>query len=165
MGDTFSTLITPLEADEWQLFRTLRLHALEESPDAFSPTLEATLATDDDVWKRIARRFAEGPGALFIARPDLGLMSAVPDDDGTGHIGAMWVSPEARNQRLGAALIDRGLEHLASIGCDVIELSVTETNTRAQRLYLSRGFAFTGHDEPLRDGSPLRNRFMRRDAR
>ena len=51
----------------------------------------------------------------------------------------------------GSALLDAGIERLEGAGCAVIELSVTETNTDAQRLYLSRGFEFTGTDEALRN--------------
>lgn len=89
-------------------------------------------------------------------------MSATVDAERLGHIGAMWVDPDARERRLGSALLDRGIEHLTSLGCATIELSVTETNTRAQQLYESRGFVLTGDDEPLRNGSTLRNLFMRR---
>jgi len=99
---------------------------------------------------------------MFIARPELGLMSATVDADGLGYIGAMWLAPEARGQGLGGALLDTGIEHLEGFGCTAIELSVTETNEVAQHLYVSRGFAFTGNDEPLRPGSALKNLFMRR---
>ena len=161
MGNPIPALITPLGADEWALFRSLRLRALAESPDAFSPTLEATEKTAETAWRGIARRFADGPGVLLIARPEDGLMSATLDSDGVGHIGAMWVAPEARDRRLGSALLDRGIEHLTALGCTTIELSVTETNTRAQKLYQSRGFVMTGTSEPLRAGSSLENLYMR----
>ncbi len=162
MGDPIPALITPLEAHEWALFRSLRLRALAESPDAFSPTLEETEKTDEAAWRRIAGRFADGPGGLLIARPADGLMSATLDSDGVGHIGAMWVAPDARDRRLGSALLDRGIEHLDTLGCTTIELSVTETNTRARKLYESRGFVLTGASEPLREGSMLENLYMRR---
>ena len=162
MGVTIPALITPLTADEWALFRALRLRALAESPDAFSPTLAETEQIDETTWRDIAARFASGRGVLLIARPDFGLMSATIDKHNIGHIGAMWVSPEARDRRIGAQLLDLGISHLETQGASIIELSVTETNTRAQALYQSRGFTMTGKDEPLREGSPLRNLFMRR---
>ena len=156
-------MISQLQADEWALLRELRLAALTESPDAFSPTAESTALLDEDDWRASAERFGTSPAAaMFIARPDQGLMSAVKDAGGIGHIGAMWVSPTARGQKLGSALLDEGMRFLEASGCDQIELSVTETNLTARRLYESRGFVLTGESEPLRKGAALANLFMRR---
>jgi ribosomal protein S18 acetylase RimI-like enzyme len=157
-------VITTLEAEEWQLFRVLRLAALEDEPDAFSPTHQQAVGHDSEYWQAAARRFAgDANMALFVARPARGLMSAVVSEDGVGHIGAMWVDPEARGQGLGGALLDAGLDFLDQRGVKAIELSVTETNDRAISLYESRGFRLTGISEPLRPASPLANLFMRRD--
>ena len=156
-------MISPLRANEWELLRSLRMAALSESPDAFSPTAEATAKTEVADWQRNAARFAtHANGALLIARPESGLMSAVQDDAGVGHIGAMWGQPRARGTGLGAGLLDAGITLLEKAGCWIIELSVTETNLKARNLYESRGFALTGSSEPLRPGSPLANLFMRR---
>lgn len=159
-------MITPLQANEWALFRQLRLAALAESPDASSPTLESVEDRDEHYWQDAATRFAESEQmVLLVARPDLGLMSAVADEQMVGHIGAMWVAPGARGQQLGNVMLDTGIQFLEGIGCLTIELSVTETNTVAIALYRSRGFELTGVDEPLREGSPLRNLFMARTRR
>jgi len=159
VGDAIPALIDQLAAGDWQLLRTLRLAALQESPDAFSPTFEQTSRFDDARWQAAAENFGCNPrAAMFIARPDLGLCSAVMDDDGeatSGHIGAMWVHPEARGLKLGSALLHAALEFLA--GCNRVVLTVTETNTPARVLYESRGFRLTGSDELLRPGSPLKN--------
>ena len=158
-------MIDALRAEEWMLLRDLRLAALSESPDAFSPTAEETSRLTESDWRTSADRFASRPSAaMLIARPADGLMSAVADDQGVGHIGAMWVSPEARGKKLGSALLDRGIEFLQRAGCATIELSVTETNFTARRLYESRGFVLTGESEPLRISSPLANLFMRRES-
>ena len=156
-------MISALEANEWALFRELRLSALEDSPDAFSPTYAETAVHDEAYWRDAARRFAENErAALLIARPRRGLVSAVADADDLGHIGAMWVDPAARDRKLGSALLDAGLEFLERVGCEAVELSVTETNVRAIGLYESRGFELTGAHEPLRESSELRNLYMRR---
>ena len=154
-------MISRLLAHEWELLKTLRLASLKDEPDAFSPTWQDTAALGDDRWRAGAERFGVPAVAMFILRPDRGLMSATCDIDGVGHIGAMWVQPSARDSGHGSALLDTGLDFLANCGCEMIELSVTETNVHALRLYESRGFELIGVDEPLRDGSPLRNLFMR----
>ncbi len=58
-------------------------------------------------------------------------------------------------------MFDTAVGHLRGLGCDTIELSVTETNAAAIALYQSRGFVLTGESEPLRADSPLLNLFMR----
>lgn len=156
-------MISPLERGEWELLKELRLASLLDSPDALSPTYEENAARPDSYWQEGAKRFGSEPDlALFIVRPRDGLMSATRDEAGIGHIGAMWVTPGVRGRHLGSALLDTGLAFLEGRGCEAIELSVTEGNEPAIRLYESRGFEFTGRWEPLRPGSPLRNLFMRR---
>ncbi len=157
--------IVPLEADEWPDLKRLRIAALTESPDSFSPTAESARAHDDDYWRRGAQRSAEATNfEMFIVRRNgdgLGLASAHRADDGVGHIGAMWVDPVLRGQGVGARLFDTVVAHLRNLGCATIELSVTETNAAAIALYRSRGFVLTGEFEPLREESRLKNLFMR----
>jgi ribosomal protein S18 acetylase RimI-like enzyme len=157
--------IVPLRADEWQDLKRLRITALTESPDSFSPTAASARAHDDAYWRRGAQRAADSPDfEMFIVRRNgegLGLGSAGRDEHGVGHIGAMWVDPSLRGLGVGARLFDTAVAFLKSRGCASIELSVTETNTPAIALYQSRGFALTGEFEALREGSPLKNLFMR----
>ncbi len=157
--------IVPLTAEQWCDLKRLRIAALTESPDAFSPTAAAARAHDDEYWRRGAARAAESPNfEMFIVRRNgegLGLASAHRDDAGIGHIGAMWVDPSLRGQGVGARLFDAAFDFLKRLNCERIELSVTETNAPAIALYHSRGFVMTGEFEPLRESSPLKNLFMR----
>jgi ribosomal protein S18 acetylase RimI-like enzyme len=157
--------IVPLTADQWADLKRLRITALTESPDSFSPTAESARAHDDDYWRGGAKRAEEAANfEMFIVRRNgdgLGLASAHRDDAGVGHIGAMWVDPVLRGQGVGARLFDTVVAHLRTLACATIELSVTETNAAAIALYQSRGFVLTGKFEPLREGSKLANLFMR----
>jgi ribosomal protein S18 acetylase RimI-like enzyme len=169
VGDPVPTVsdieIVPLTADQWRDLKRLRIAALTQSPDSFSPTAESALAHDDAYWRRGAQRAADAPNfEMFIVRRSgegLGLASAHCDDDGVGHIGAMWVDPVLRGQGIGGRLFDTAVEFLRRRGCARIELSVTENNAAAIALYQSRGFVLTGEFEPLREASPLKNLFMR----
>lgn len=157
--------IVRLRAGEWQDLKRLRIAALTESPDSFSPTAAQARLFDDLYWQRRAQRSAESSDfAMFIVRRNargMGLGSAGRDERGVGHIGAMWVDPSLRGHGVGARLFDSAIEFLKSRGCERIELSVTETNAPAIALYRSRGFVPTGTFEPLREGSPLKDLFMR----
>ena len=161
--------IVPLRADQWQDLKRLRITALTESPDSFSPTAASARLHDDAYWQRGAQRAAETPDfEMFIVRRDghgMGLGSAGRDEQGVGHIGAMWVDPGLRGHGVGARLFDTCVEFLKCRGCASIELSVTETNAPAIALYQSRGFALTGTFEPLREGSPLKNLYMKWERR
>jgi ribosomal protein S18 acetylase RimI-like enzyme len=156
----------PLAASQWPLLKRLRLAALADSPDAFSPTLEETLAHPDAYWQTWAERAQEAGRRVFIANVNgdpAGLVSAVRDDDGVGHIGAMRVDPLARRAHLGRSLLRSGCDFLAAAGCGRIVLTVTETNAAAIAMYESEGFALTGRSQPLRPGSPLANLEMARE--
>jgi len=157
--------IVPLAADEGPLLQRLRIAALTESPDAFSPTAAEARSHDAGYWQRAAERLAASADfVMFTARvggEGLGLASAQRDAAGVGHIGAMWVDPQLRRKGAGARLFDTAVAFLRNRGCVEIRLSVTETNAPAIALYRSRGFELTGESEPLRAESPLRNLMMR----
>jgi ribosomal protein S18 acetylase RimI-like enzyme len=152
-------VIRELRDDEWELLRELRLRALRESPDAFSPRAEDVAREPDDYWQRGARALAGEHARLFVAERDgaaVGLVSATAAA-GTGYIGAMWIDPAARGGGLGRALLGSACAWLRTRGCAPLALTVTETNAAAIALYESAGFRLTGEFEPLREGSPLRN--------
>ena len=172
-------IVRPSRADEWQVLKHLRISALTRDPKAFGPTADEALTFDDAYWQRFATYFASQWRQLFIAvtPPDLieahrsdneirfddfyGLISAVVDREGTGHLGAFWVDPRTRGTGLGAKLFDAALDWLESdLHCPRIELSVTEGNDQAEAMYRRRGFSRGGKFEPLREGSTLRNVHM-----
>ena len=165
--------VRSLAADEGLLLKRLRLGALQESPDAFSPTFEAANLHDDDYWKQSAiKTVASTQFDIFIAEIDgqavglvsgnvSGNVSGKADETQTGHIGMMWADPNVRGSGVGRQLLNHVMNYLERSGCLTIELTVTETNQGAINLYESVGFVFTGKDVPLREGSILQNREMR----
>jgi len=65
------------QAADWETLRQLRLRALADAPDAFASTLEAEVASPDEVWRQ---RAEGGPAsATVIAREggvDVGLVGS-----------------------------------------------------------------------------------------
>ena len=57
-----------------------------------------------------------------------------------GIIFMIGIHPDFRRRRLGKPLLSAGLEYLASLGVDYVELEVDGANTPATRLYFSLGF-------------------------
>lgn len=162
--------VRPLKADEGLLFKKLRLGALQDSPDAFSPLFEDFSDRDDAYWHNSVKRSVKTEGyELFIAEignidTPCGLVSGHADEYSEGHIGAMWVSPAVRGEGVGKALLNHVIEYLLQQGCRKIKLTVTETNLVAINLYTRQGFIMTGNSEPLRQGSALENLEMVRKA-
>jgi ribosomal protein S18 acetylase RimI-like enzyme len=158
------TRIRKLGAEEGMLYKQLRLGALKESPDAFSPTWKESSIHEDQYWMDSARRIAESDELeIFVVEYEdkpVGLVSGQIDEERIGHIGAMWVDPKIRGKGVGKLLLSHVVAYLQERDCKLIELTVTESNLSATQLYLSIGFAFTGNDVPLRDGSDLLNREM-----
>jgi RimJ/RimL family protein N-acetyltransferase len=62
---------------------------------------------------------------------------------------------------VGPAMLDHLIERGRALGLTAIELTHESTNTRAARLYLSRGFTYTGRDHQWDPESPRIEREMR----
>ena len=67
-------------------------------------------------------------------------------DAGMGEVYVLAVDPAHHGKHLGGALLSRGLDHLAGIGVDGVELYVEDDNARGLDLYAAAGFAEAGRD-------------------
>ena len=152
--------IRRVTADDWELFREIRLRALADSPDAFGITREYAERHTPAGW----RERAGGPGVTLIALEDdspVAMGGAFPLSGGgdatepRAMIWGMWTAPEARGRGLGARILAALLAWCRAERFRVL-LHVTEGNDQARRLYVTAGFRPTGHWQPLRDGSELR---------
>lgn len=139
--------IRVLGADDWQVWRRLRLAALGEAPYAFASRL-ADWQGPSDTEERWRARLAgshthdlvaeDGGGPVGMAS---GITTAAPD---TVELISMWVAPPARGRGVGDALI-AGVELWARrLGAGTLRLSVAEGNAAAAAVYRRNGF----HDVP-----------------
>jgi ribosomal protein S18 acetylase RimI-like enzyme len=105
------------------------------------------------------RAHVENPDAfLFVAESGGGVFGMAVSmqglaDDGAGppirglcHVGAVFVRPERWGEGVGGALVDAVLVEARSRGYDRAQLWTHTDNTRAHRLYESRGFRRTGRE-------------------
>jgi len=152
-------LIRRLRPDEWAALRDLRLRALATDPDAFGGTLAEAEAHPDEVWQ--AR--ANDPAApILVAEAihtdgliGMAILALAPDERAGASLYSMWVAPQAREQGVGAALVDAVVDRARAAGCPAIGLGVTTTNTAAIALYVRKGFADIGERHPLREDTDL----------
>lgn len=158
--------VSPLEPQQWMQHKTLRLRALQESPDAFGSTYEAECTQSDHDWEqRITTALAQPRNKAFIAyhqQQACGLVwcQLSMNDAAHAELFQMWVDPTLRGLGLGKQLMNAALQWLHTAGVQQIKLGVTQTNTAAIQLYQHYGFTPVGEATALRDGSPLLSQTM-----
>ena len=136
--------IRTLDPSDAQALQSLRLEALESSPEAFASSYEEEVSLPlETVRDRIP---SSGPNAIFGAFAEGHLVGmagfAVHDRVKSRHKGVMWgvyVKPEWRGQRVGQALVRQVIDHAAR-QVIVLEAAVTLTNESARRTYHGLGF-------------------------
>lgn len=144
--------VRALSEDEWEEFRSIRLAALEESPDAFVATHDEESAYDERHWRermnRSVRLLAEVDGkAVGVA--SLGQHSD-PERDTVAELYGLWVRPEWRGQGVAANLVREGAEVAAEHGSTHLNYWVGTDNGRAVAFASSFGFRPTDNRRPMR---------------
>ena len=146
-------VITRVSPDQWATYRSVRLAALTDSPEAFSSTVERELGFGEQLW-----RDRMGANVTLLAwldsRPvgtvtvlQAGVIGDIDGFAGAWHLVAMWVDPSARRLGVGVQLVTAALDAARSGGAPALLLWVVETNDRARSLYERLGFLATGDRE------------------
>jgi GNAT superfamily N-acetyltransferase len=155
-------------AQEWRVYRALRLDALRDAPNAFGSTLAREEAFDDDVWANRLASGAESPAELPLVAEDgeraIGLAWAriAPEDPDVAALYQVWVDPEYRHRGVGRLMIDTVLDWARVVGVRQLLLSVALGPGSALEFYRRAGFLEIGSPIPLRADSGLLQQTMRR---
>ena len=156
-------------ADEWRVYRDLRLRALVDSPDAFGSTHEGEAARSDTEWQD---RLVTGAGAAdqmpvvaLVGERPVGLAWGRRDErDATvANLFQVWVSPTHRGHGIGRLLTDAVIAWARDLGVRTLRLGVTPSHPAALQLYRRAGFVNAGTAEALRPGSTVSCQPMRLD--
>ena len=160
MTSAIAVAIRTIRPEEWQSYRSFRLQALADSPNAFATTLEQARAWSDQDWKR---RFSspsaerEFPMVAEACGQFIGMAWVQVDPTKrSAHLFQMWVAPAHRARGVGRKLVAAAIEWAKSQGAREIVLGVTSGDSPARRLYESAGFKTVGSLEPLRPTSELK---------
>lgn len=154
-------VVRQLRPQEWPRYRTLRLTALQDSPDAFASTWESSRARPDADWAAFVAgaQASDGERLLVaeVAGAFVGLLwcRRAPHDPALASLYQMWVAPTSRGQGVGRALLRDALDWARAAGVQRVGLDVTVADSAAWRLYLGLGFRPHAAPAPLRDGSAL----------
>lgn len=141
-------VIRRLAAADWATFRTVRLAALRDAPEAFGSTASDAEQLDAAEW----RRRVEGRAAFLaeVAGQHVGLAAGIAaDNPGDAELISMWVAPAWRGQGVGDRLVEAVLAWAAGERFATVHLWVADGNARAERLYARHGFVSSGRRQPM----------------
>jgi ribosomal protein S18 acetylase RimI-like enzyme len=146
---------------EWATYKDIRLRALADSPEAFGSTLADGLLRPDAEW---AERLETGANSAF----DLPLLAEANEkpvglawgrieepDLATAHLYQVWVDPDYRGLGIGKRMLEIVIAWAKAMDASTLELSVTDRDSPARRLYIRAGFAPARPPLPMRPGSEL----------
>ena len=136
--------IDALTPDRWETFKSVRLRALSDTPDAFGSTLEREERFTEEDWrKRLERTDCKTFVAVSSENNPIGLITGGPYDE-VGGLFAMWVDPSERKKGIGGSLVDAVIQWAKERDFKEILLDVADENLSAIYLYQSKGFSRTG---------------------
>lgn len=151
-------ILTPAN---WELYKSVRLNSLRDTPDSFGSTYDQEITLSDAEWQsRLDLKFRDIDALPLVAELDgqpIGVAWGLihKPDLRIAHIYQMWVSPELRGKGIAKSVL-REIEAWAiSRGCDLMALAVTTSNEAAVNLYKTFGFINAGQLEELIIGSEL----------
>lgn len=143
--------VRSLRADDWELWREVRLRSLADAPDAFGSTLAREQAFTEETWRQ---RAAGNAVMAFVDGAPAAIGAWFGSAPGIAHVVAMWTAPQFRGQGLAGRILDELVSSARASGLRVV-LDVAQGNPTARAVYERYGFVATGEVEPLREGSDL----------
>ena len=130
-----------LTEDDAEMFRKIRLEALERHPETFQATYESAAELPLDAYVQRLRQYALFGG--FVGDELCGFVGFYPlKNPKISHKGLMWgmyVTEDARGTGLAEAMVEAVVDY-ARDKVEQILLSVIEENERARRFYEKMGF-------------------------
>lgn len=146
--NTETIRIVKLNADQWEIYRDIRLKGLQEDPQAFGRSYDEEIKYDKEKW--VQRTGGEYTRVAMENGEAIGTMSAyVAEQNGAkvAHIVGVFVAKKARGRGVGSKLLAEILKKLKE-NPDIkkVELSVNKDQVSAVGLYEKFGFKIIGED-------------------
>ncbi|MGA8045474.1 MAG: GNAT family N-acetyltransferase [Dermatophilaceae bacterium] len=143
--------VRELTEEEWDQYRSVRLAALQESPEAFVASYDEEADFDEEFW-RLRMRRSQRLLAEFDGEP-VGIASVgeVDTDDGCqGELFGLWVSPALRGKGIATKLVSAGAKNASEQGHSHLFYWVGTDNGRAVAFASGFGFRPTDKRRPVR---------------
>jgi GNAT superfamily N-acetyltransferase len=142
--------VRQLGADDWEQYRSVRLLALQESPEAFVASHDEEAAQGEGFWRarmeRSTRLLAEHDGhPVGIAS-----VGSADDQPEAAQLFGLWVTPDARGTGVATELVRAGARTAAEAGKRQLLYWVGTDNGRAVAFASGFGFRPTAERRPMR---------------
>jgi GNAT superfamily N-acetyltransferase len=125
--------VRAIEVGEWALWRSLRLAALREAPEAFTSSYDDWATADEARWRQRLEGWLNLVASLDGEH--VGMASGKVGDPVL--LTSLWVAPNARGRGVGDVLVDGVVRWAAPRS---VVLGVEAGNECARALYLRHGF-------------------------
>jgi GNAT superfamily N-acetyltransferase len=147
--------VRALGEDEWEQYRSVRLNALEESPEAFVATVDEERTYEEDFWRTRMRRsqrlLAEQEGApVGVASVGQARHEGEKDNEKVAELFGLWVAPAARGTGVATQLVRAGADAARRQGRSHLAYWVGADNGRAVAFASGFGFRPTDSRRPMR---------------
>jgi GNAT superfamily N-acetyltransferase len=147
--------VRALGVDEWEQYKTVRLDALQDSPDAFVASLDEEKGYDEDFWRlrmeRSQRLLAEVDGrTVGVASVGQSKADGEEENPRVAELFGLWVAPDARGTGVATRLVQAGADTARSQGRSHLAYWVGSDNGRAVAFASGFGFRPTDFRRPMR---------------
>lgn len=144
-----------------EMFKAVRLRALQDTPLAFGSTYEQEAAFSEEEWQARVRRWDGNTGVGFLAietNVPCGIAGSLVHqrDCSRAELVSMWTAPTHRRRGVGSLLVTSVIAWARSRQVRTLQLMVTNANETAIRFYERLGFALTGRTEPYPNDATLK---------
>ncbi len=134
--------VQAVQESQWEIWRSIRLRALSDAPQAFRSTLTQWSGPNDQEF-RWRERLRNTAIALVAFDDDISIAMVACDTvtKSASMISAMWVDPQYRGKGVGDLLLDK-ITQWAKMSPDIEQLMlyVKLDNHHAKALYERSGF-------------------------
>ncbi|HQY93535.1 GNAT family N-acetyltransferase [Caldilinea sp.] len=138
--------IWPLQAEQWEIHKRIRLAALADAPYAFTTRLADVVTRPDQQWMEItARRAGESDGVTYfaaVAGEPCAMAACILTELGAEML-AVWVAPAHRKLGVGQALVDYAHTWAIQREATTLIVGVYADNQDAVTFYTRAGFRLT----------------------
>ena len=152
--------LVPVGMENLELFRKVRLEALEESPLAFCSTYGREAQFEPEEWMRRVERWNGERGIGYLALENglgCGIAGGFLDEaePGRADLVSMWTAPAYRRLGVGRQLVEAVMGWARLRGAHSLRLMVTSSNEAAIGFYRRLGFQDTGATAPYPNDAAL----------
>lgn len=143
--------VRALTEDDWDQYRSIRLAALKESPEAFVATRAEEEAYDENFWRvrmKRSRRLLAESGGRPVGVASVGDVTA--ETPQVAQLFGLWVTPSSRGTGVATKLVNEGAAQARQLGKTHLTYWVGTDNGRAVAFASGFGFRPTDDRRPMR---------------